>query len=84
MDYQGIDDPNDRASQGCWSFCKDLRGSLVLVGSSLGGHVVTAASRLLQARGLFLLAPAFYVPGFEQQNTEARGMPDDHRARLAR
>src|SRR5262245_65345351 len=73
VDYQGIDDPNDRVTR-LLSFCKDLRGSLVLVGSSLGGHVATAASRLLQARGLFLLAPAFYMPGYEQQTPEpARG-----------
>jgi esterase/lipase len=58
VDYQGIDDPGDRVTR-LLTFCKDLRGSLVLVGSSLGGHVATAASRLLQARGLFLLAPAF-------------------------
>src|SRR5512145_720563 len=54
VDYQGVDDPADRVTR-LLSFCKDLRGSLVLVGSSLGGHVSTAASRLLQARGLFLL-----------------------------
>ncbi|HZF25563.1 MAG TPA: alpha/beta fold hydrolase [Steroidobacteraceae bacterium] len=74
VDYQGIDDPNDRVTR-LLSFCKDLRGSLVLVGSSLGGHVATAASRLLQARGLFLLAPAFYMPGFEQQTPKPAECP---------
>jgi alpha/beta superfamily hydrolase len=38
---------------------------MVLVGSSMGGHVSAAAARRLRARGLFLLAPAFYMPGFE-------------------
>ena len=41
-------------------------GKLVLVGSSMGGHVCTAGSRLLRAAGLFLMAPAFYMPGYEE------------------
>jgi alpha/beta superfamily hydrolase len=32
----------------------------------MGGYVATSASALLHARGLFLLAPAFYMPGMEQ------------------
>ena len=65
VDYRGIDDPRDRVTR-LLSFCKDLRGSLVLVGSSMGGYVTVAASSLLQARGMFLLAPALYMPGFEK------------------
>ena len=37
----------------------------MLVGSSLGGHVAAAAAPCVQPRGLFLMAPAFYMPGFE-------------------
>lgn len=66
VDYRGIDDPADRVTR-LLSFCRDLRGDLVLVGSSLGGHVATAASPLLRAQGLFLLAPAFYMPGHEDK-----------------
>lgn len=65
VDYRGIDDPRDRVTR-LLSFCKDLRGSLVLVGSSMGGYVSVAASSLLQARGMFLLAPALYMPGYEK------------------
>ena len=36
---------------------------LVLVGSSMGGHVSTAAASHLPVDGLFLLAPAFVLPG---------------------
>lgn len=36
---------------------------LVLVGSSMGGHVSTAAASSLPVDGLFLLAPAFVLPG---------------------
>jgi len=38
----------------------------VLVGSSMGGHVSAAAASQVRPRGLFLLAPAFYMPGYEQ------------------
>ena len=40
---------------------------LVLVGSSMGGYVSTLASQTLRPAGLFLLAPAFYLPGYAQQ-----------------
>jgi alpha/beta superfamily hydrolase len=41
---------------------------LVLVGSSMGGYVSTVASGDLKPVGLFLLAPAFYLPGYANQN----------------
>lgn len=40
---------------------------LVLVGSSMGGYVSTVASATLRPAGLFLMAPAFYLPGYENQ-----------------
>lgn len=61
VDYRGVEDPHDRTTR-LLSYCRDLRGDLVLVGSSLGGHVATSASSLLRARGLFLLAPALNLP----------------------
>ncbi len=74
VDYRGVDNPADRVTR-LLAYCKDLRGSLVLVGSSLGGHVSAAASSLLQARGMFLLAPAFYMPGFEQHTPKPANCP---------
>jgi pimeloyl-ACP methyl ester carboxylesterase len=41
---------------------------LVLVGSSMGGYVSTVASKDMAAAGLFLLAPAFYLPGYTVQD----------------
>ena len=41
---------------------------LVLVGSSMGGYVSTVASQHLKPDALFLLAPAFYLPGYACQN----------------
>jgi alpha/beta superfamily hydrolase len=36
-----------------------------MVGSSMGGFVANAAASRIGARGLFLLAPALYLPGYE-------------------
>lgn len=43
-------------------------GKLVLVGSSMGGYVSTVASSRLKPDGLFLLAPAFYLTGYANQD----------------
>ena len=41
---------------------------LVLVGSSMGGYASTVASERLKVDGLFLLAPAFYLAGYNIQD----------------
>ncbi len=74
VDYRGIDDPHARVTR-LLAYCRDFQGRLVLVGSSMGGHVSTAASRLLRTGGLFLLAPAFYMPGFEDQTPQPAACP---------
>jgi alpha/beta superfamily hydrolase len=73
VDYRGIDDPLARVTK-LLSFARDLPPA-VLVGSSLGGHVCTAASIELRARGLFLMAPAFYMPGFEHYTPKPAACP---------
>jgi pimeloyl-ACP methyl ester carboxylesterase len=65
VDYRGMDDPGARV-QKLLELGGAYEGSLVLVGSSMGGHVSAAAAAKLRARALFLLAPAFYMPGFER------------------
>jgi alpha/beta superfamily hydrolase len=74
VDYQGIDDPQARV-QKLLGFARPFAGRLVLAGSSLGGHVSAAAARTLSARGLFLLAPAFFMPGFEEFTPRDVGCP---------
>jgi pimeloyl-ACP methyl ester carboxylesterase len=64
LDYRGIDAPRERIAK-LVDYCQKLPGELLLVGSSLGGYVATAAASLLHARGLFLLAPALMVEGLE-------------------
>jgi pimeloyl-ACP methyl ester carboxylesterase len=64
VDYRGVDDPADRVRK-LLIVGKELGKPVVLVGSSMGGYVSAAAASRLQARGLFLLAPAFYMEGYE-------------------
>jgi pimeloyl-ACP methyl ester carboxylesterase len=65
IDYRDTNDPQLR-TQRLIDAGRRLGGELILVGSSLGGHVAAAASTHLPTRGLFLLAPAFFMPGYEQ------------------
>jgi predicted esterase YcpF (UPF0227 family) len=83
VDYRGIDDPQARVTR-LLAFCKDLRGSLVLVGSSMGGYVSVAGSSLLQARGMFPAGACALHARLRQDQSAAGALPDDHRARLAR
>ena len=74
IDYQGIADPTARVEK-CVRECHDIEGPLILVGSSMGGHVATAAAERLGAAGLFVLAPAYYMEGYEDLTPEPPSMP---------
>ena len=74
IDYQGIADPGERVAKLVDS-CRDRGEALILVGSSMGGHVATAAAAALQARGLFVLAPAYFMPGFENLTAPPPDLP---------
>jgi pimeloyl-ACP methyl ester carboxylesterase len=74
VDYRGIDDPRARV-QKLIEFGHELKDPMVLVGSSMGGHVSAAAAGRVAARGLFLLAPAFYMPGFEAHTPQEVAVP---------
>ena len=64
VDYRGMDEPAARVVK-LVEAAAVVSGPVVLVGSSLGGHVAGAAAGKIKPRGVFLLAPAFYMPGFE-------------------
>lgn len=64
IDYQRIADPTERV-QKCIDECAGIDDQLVLVGSSMGGHVATAAAAATGAAGVFVLAPAYYMEGRE-------------------
>lgn len=74
IDYQGIADPRDRVTK-LLDEVAGIDDSLVLVGSSMGGHVATAAADTLGAAGLFVLAPAYYMDGYESLTPEPPDMP---------
>ena len=74
IDYQGIADPTERVEK-CVRECADISDSLVLVGSSMGGHVATAAAEQLGAAGLFVLAPAYFMEGYEDLTPDPPSMP---------
>jgi predicted esterase len=63
LDYSGIDSPQARVEK-LLQYQSPIE-NLILVGSSMGGYVATVASTILSPKGIFLLAPAFYLSGFE-------------------
>jgi hypothetical protein len=64
-DYREHLDPDKRVGQ---LLAMDLScyDEVVLIGSSMGAYVSTVASESIKPKGLFLLAPAFYLPGYRQ------------------
>lgn len=74
IDYQGIADPTARVHK-LIDECRAFEDTLVLVGSSMGGHVATAAAAEVGAAGLFVLAPAFFMPGYEELTPTPPGLP---------
>jgi pimeloyl-ACP methyl ester carboxylesterase len=74
LDYQGIADPRQRARR-LEEWCGGLGAPAVLVGSSMGGFVALSAAARVGARGLFLLAPALYLPGFQEHLPAAPACP---------
>jgi predicted esterase len=74
IDYQGIADPTERVEK-LVAECASVQDTLVLVGSSMGGHVATAAAERVNAAGLFVLAPAYYMEGYEELTPSPPGIP---------
>ncbi|MFI3157863.1 MAG: YqiA/YcfP family alpha/beta fold hydrolase [Methylococcaceae bacterium] len=75
-DYRELSDPDQRVGQ---LLAMDLSGydEIVLIGSSMGAYVATVASESIKPKGLFLLAPAFYLPGYRR--TEFKPTAEDIR-----
>ena len=67
LDYTDLPDADSRVKRLLASEAAQT-DRLILVGSSMGGYVATVASKVLKPRGLFLMAPAFYMPGYASQN----------------
>ena len=74
IDYQGIPDAGDRVDKLLKALDR-VEGPVILVGSSMGGQVATAAAQKPDVVGLFVLAPAYYMPGFEELMPPVPDMP---------
>lgn len=64
-DYQESNDPEWRVRQ-LLALDRSGYGDTLLVGSSMGAYVATVAAEVLKPKGLFLIAPAFYLLGYAQ------------------
>ena len=72
-DYREQMDPDKRVEQ---LLAEDYSSydKIILIGSSMGAYVATIAAETIPACGLFLLAPAFYLPGYRR--TEFNPLPN--------
>jgi predicted esterase len=62
LDGSDTRDPAERVRRLVARKPESITGKTVLVGSSLGSYVAALASEHWRPDGLFLLAPAFYIP----------------------
>jgi len=68
-DFRGFDDPEDRVKH-LLQVASEMQGPFILVGSSMGGYVALQASKKLPTVGLFLMAPAVGLAGYQEQQPE--------------
>lgn len=71
IDYSDILDPDLRVNR-LLNVLKDEKDDFLLVGSSMGGYVSVVAAEQVDTKGVFLLAPALFVPGYKKQSYESK------------
>ena len=72
IDYTDlVDEPDARVAR-LVGLLKEEEGPVILVGSSMGGYVSLVASESQTVAGLFLLAPALQMPGYEKQHYRSK------------
>lgn len=74
LDYQDLPQAAGRVERLC-AHLATLPGPALLVGSSMGGYVALKAATRVPVAGLFLLAPALYLPGYEDVPETLPGVP---------
>jgi alpha-beta hydrolase superfamily lysophospholipase len=63
VDFQDLDDPDQRVER-LVARLDETGKPAIVAGSSMGGYVAAAASARMNVLGLFLTAPALYLPGY--------------------
>lgn len=63
LDFQDLDEADSRVDR-LVEHLENTSKPVILAGSSMGGYVASAAAKRVEVAGLFLLAPAFYLPGY--------------------
>jgi pimeloyl-ACP methyl ester carboxylesterase len=71
VDYTDLTDPDLRVERLLGLLARE-KDSFVLVGSSMGGYVSLLASGAVDAKAVFLMAPALYMPGYEAREYQSR------------
>ena len=72
IDYQDLDSPEARVDRLVENISQQS-DTVILVGSSMGGYVSLVAAERTKVVGVFLLAPALSMPGYEVQNYKYAG-----------
>lgn len=67
IDYRDLDCPEARLER-LKETITQKSNDVILVGSSMGGYVSLAAASEVSARGVFLMAPALYMPKYKVQH----------------
>jgi alpha/beta superfamily hydrolase len=70
VDYTDTMDPDLRVER-LLEMLADEDDDFVLVGSSMGGYVSLVASEAVNAKAVFLMAPALYIPGYKRQEYDS-------------
>ncbi|MUM77861.1 alpha/beta fold hydrolase [Pseudodesulfovibrio sp. F-1] len=62
-DFRDLDGPDQRVERLADALAQETR-PVILAGSSMGGYVAAAACARSEVAALFLVAPAFFLPGY--------------------
>ena len=71
IDYTNTMDPDLRVEH-LLQVLAEEEGEFALVGSSMGGYVSLVASETVNAKAVFLMAPALYIPGYKRREYRPR------------
>jgi len=66
IDYSDLTNPDERVIK-LNSYLENENQAYILVGSSMGGYVSLVAAQTYKPLGTFLLAPALFMPDYDQQ-----------------